>query len=194
MIAPMDVKGIAAIDHQIRQLEKELSALYQKRVGLLAAELQRAHDRIQSLAGSLSADVTAAETSNRRAPGPKRGKPGRPAARNSRTKLVRPAKGIAPDQGGVEAAQALASPGTATSSPAKSKPVRGPKKRTRTPTAEVERRILDALKGAALFGMAQIELSKATGLGYQTVVKKVKELPGIEKKGSGKAARFYLKA
>jgi hypothetical protein len=39
----------------------------------------------------------------------------------------------------------------------------------------------------------RVGLLEATGLGYQTVVQKLKKLPGVVKKGSLKEGRFYLK-
>lgn len=197
MIALMDVKSIAAIDGRIRQLEKELSALYQQRVGLLEVEISHSRDRIESFAGAVIVGATEPEVPTRRAPTPTRSKPKRAAAKRARKQASAPVRGTiaslpaATEPAKVEEAAVEPStpaPGT------KKQAAKLAKKRKRTPTVEVEKRILDVLKAEGLFGASQIELSKKTGLGYQTVVKKLKELPEVEKKGSGKAARFYLKA
>lgn len=193
----MDVKSIAAIDGQIRQLEKELSALYQNRVGLLEVEISRSRDRIESFAGAVIIGTTEPEVPTRRAPAPKRSKPKRAAIKRARKQALAPAQGtVASLPPAAESAQVqgVAKEPSSLAPATKKKAAKLAKKRTRTPTAEVEKRILDVLTAEGLFGVSQIELSKKTGLGYQTVVKKLKELPEVEKKGSGKAARFYLKA
>lgn len=207
----MDIKGVAELDGQIRQLEKELSALYQQRVELLEAELRRSRGLMGTFVGSSTPPLPSApETPALRAPATKRPKKKTAKAKTSRTrKISRAAKETAtlvPEApvANVESApvETKVSPAPAATSPApakkkvvarKAKEAKEPKKRTRTPTAVVEKRILDALKEAGSAGLSQIEVSKKAGLGYQTVVKKLKELPQIEKKGSLKDGRFYLK-
>ena len=205
----MDIKGVAELDGQIRQLEKELSALYQQRVGLLEAELRRSRGLMGTFVGSSTPTLPSApETPVLRAPATKRSKKKTAKAKAARTRrITRTAKETAtlvPEApvAKVESApvETKVSPAPAATSPAKKKVVarkakeaKAPKKRTRTPTAVVEKRILDALKEAGSAGLSQIEVSKKAGLGYQTVVKKLKELPQIEKKGSLKDGRFYLK-
>ena len=166
MIALMDVKSIAAIDGQICQLEKELSALYQKRVGLLEVEINRSRDRIESFAGAVIVGTTEPEVPTRRAPAPRHSKSKRAAAKRARKQASAPAQATiaslpeAAEPAKVEAATKEPSslaPGT------KKKAAKLAKKRKRTPTAEVEKRILDVLKAEGLFGVSQIELSKKTG-------------------------------
>lgn len=192
----MNPSFLLDIDKQIAQLEKQLSALYSKRVSALEAEIQRSKSRSEALGGAPEAPVAKAPAS----PAVKRN------ARLSRKQTAK-AKGSeqpapaaeeskpAPETAKIEASAQSADPAVV-SAPKKKAAAKAkqPKKRTRTPTAVVEKRILDVLKGAGLFGISQIEISKQTGLGYQTVVKKLKELKGIEKKGSGKEGRFLLKA
>lgn len=205
----MDIKGVAELDGQIRQLEKELSALYQQRVGFLEAELRRSRGLMGTFVGSSTPTLPSTpETPALRAPATKRSKKKTAKAKAARTRrITRTATETAtlvPEApvAKVESApvETKVSPAPAATSPAKKKVVarkakeaKAPKKRTRTPTAVVEKRILDALKEAGSAGLSQIEVSKKAGLGYQTVVKKLKELPQIEKKGSLKDGRFYLK-
>lgn len=196
IIASMDVKAISELDGQIRKLEKELSALYHKRVGLLEAELRRSQGLIGAFGGSSPASPSSpVEAPTLRAPATKRTRTKPAKTKIPRAKAPSPAKEkSAPAQEAPAPKEEIAPPQPKTV-PAKAA-ARKPKqagKRTRTPTAVVEKRIFDALKDAGLFGLSQIEVSQKTGLGYQTVVKKLKELEGIEKKGSGKEGRFYLK-
>jgi hypothetical protein len=176
--------SLADIGQQIAQLEKELSKLYSKRVEALESELKQAQSRIGSF-GSTSSQAIEAPVAKAPVAQPVKRK-GKPARKPQQTAPA-PAKAVEPVAEPIEEAPAAI--------PAKkARKPRTPKKRTRTPTAVVEQRIVGALKEAGAVGLSQIEVSKNTGLGYQTVVKKLKELPGVTKKGSLKEARFFLKA
>lgn len=76
--------------------------------------------------------------------------------------------------------------------PAKAK-VGGKKKRTRMPSDVVNEKIMNTIKEAGSEGLSQKEISVRSGVNYQTTAKKLRELPGIVKKGSGKEARYTLK-
>jgi hypothetical protein len=201
----MNPKAIVDIDQQIGQLEKQLSVLYSKRVSALEAEIARSKSRIEAFNGSVStAEATFVAKaavvqplkrkvrSSKRQPAKTKPAP-QPAAQvappavKTQAASAKPAQAPAKEEAAVQLVQAPAKKAAA-------RKLQHPKKRTRTPSAVVEKRILDALKEAGLFGLSQIDLSKKTGLGYQTVVKKLKELPQITKKGSGKEGRFLLKA
>jgi len=58
----------------------------------------------------------------------------------------------------------------------------------------VEKRILKVLREAGSEGLSQKQVSDQSGIGYQTVLKKLEELPGVVKKGSGREGRYFLKA
>lgn len=181
----MNPSFISDIDKQIVQLEKQLSALYSKRVSLLEAEIQRSKSRSEVLGGAPEAPVAKAPAAA-------------PVKRKVSRKQAAKAKASAPAAEQPKGTQAPAKQ-EVTEAPAEApkkaaRKAKAAKKRTRTPSAVVETKILEALKEAGLFGISQIELSKKTGLGYQTVVKKLKELPSVEKKGAGKDGRFMLKA
>ena len=180
----MNHVSLADIGQQIAQLEKELSKLYSKRVEALEAELKQAQSRIGSFDGSPAPVAKAAVA---KAPAAQPVKRKAKQARKRQQTAPAPAKAVEPVAEPIKEAPAAA--------PAKkARKPRQPKKRTRTPTAVVEKKILDALKEAGSSGLSQIEVSKNTGLGYQTVVKKLKELPGVTKEGSLKEGRFFLKA
>jgi hypothetical protein len=194
----MNPNSIVDIDQQIAQLEKQLSGLYSKRVSALEAEIVSSKSRIAAFNGAIS--TTNAPVAKATVVQPLK-KNGRASKRQlAKTKsAAQPIAQINPPAVKTETAPAKELP---VAQPVKQAPAKKvaarklqqSKKRTRTPSAVVEKRILDALKEAGLFGLSQIELSRKTSLGYQTVVKKVKELPQIAKKGSGKEGRFFLKA
>ena len=213
-IANMSFEGIGDIDEQIGQLEKELGALYAKRVAALEAEIKRSRGLIAGFTASTApVQAPAPEAAPHRALVTKRAKKKVAKTKRAHAQLPSPANEAPAPTKAIEetkAAAARAKPQpvqteifpelpAAAPAPAKKKVARKakqpkqPKKRTRTPTAVVEQSILDALKEASLFGLSQIEVSQKTGLGYQTVLQKLKKLPGIEKKGSGKEGRFFLK-
>lgn len=185
----MNSNAIADLDNQIRQLERQLSGLYSKRVAALEAEVSRYRTQIDAFSGSVPRSPEAPAVKAPAALPVK--KKGRPSRKQPVVKTAAPAPTKAePKAKPVEEAP-VAAPTKKKAAGRKSKQET---KRTRTPTAVVEKRIVDALKEAGLFGLSQIEVSNKTGLGYQTVVKKLKELPGIEKKGSGKEGRYFVKA
>ncbi len=68
------------------------------------------------------------------------------------------------------------------------------KKRTRMPSDLVNDKIMNTIKEANGEGLSQKEISIRSGVNYQTTAKKLRELPGIVKKGSGKEARYTFKA
>lgn len=175
----MDSKNIIEIDRQISRMEKDLSALYQKRVALLEEDIRRCQAQISAFGGA-NGPVAPAP-----APAPKQAK-----AKKAAKAVSAPAAKVSSPEVEVAPEVPVAAPAKKAPAPRKAKQ----KKRTRTPTAEVEKRILDALKDAGLFGLSQVEVSKKSNLGYQTVVKKLKEMPEIVKKGSGREGRYYLKA
>lgn len=219
MLPLMDPTLLADIDSQITLLEKQLSSLYGKRVAALEAEIKRSQAQIQAYGATpatSSAEAAPKPAKAKTKAAPQSKKPARAAVKKKAAKQPAadkkpaaskpakttekpkaPEKAEAPVQPAAPAAPAPASAAPATPAPAAKAPAAGKsqpaKKRTRTPTPEVEKRILGALQEAGLFGLSQIEVSNKTGLGYQTVVKKLKELPQIVKKGSGKEGRFYLK-
>ena len=196
----MNKKSFVDIDREIGQLEKQLSALYTKRVAALEAEIATAQARIAAFGGAVSPSCVApAAKAPAAQPGKRKGKPGRKPKQAAAPKVPttrQVAAQAAPTEPafGASAEPAPAPAPLKKKAARKAKPATTTKKRTRTPTAEVEKRILEVLKEAGLFGISQIAISKKTGLGYQTVVKKLKELPQVTKQGSGKEGRFLLKA
>ena len=173
----MDSKNIIDLDRQISRMEKDLSALYQKRVAILEEDIRRCQAQISAFGGANGPVAPA--------PAPKQAK-----AKKAAKAVSAPAAKVSSPEVEVAPEVPVAAPAKKAAAPRKAKQ----KKRTRTPTAEVEKRILDALKDAGLFGLSQVEVSKKSNLGYQTVVKKLKEMPEIVKKGSGREGRYYLKA
>lgn len=196
----MNKKSFVDIDREIGQLEKQLAALYTKRVAALEAEIATAQARVAAFGGSASpSPVAPAAKAPAALPGKRKGKPGRKpkqaaASKAPAAKQVEVEAAPAEPVMAASAAQAPAAASQKKKGARKAKPAATTKKRTRTPTAEVEKRILEVLKEAGLFGISQIEISKKSGLGYQTVVKKLKELPQVTKQGAGKEGRFLLKA
>ncbi|RFC48734.1 MAG: hypothetical protein DVB23_000427 [Verrucomicrobia bacterium] len=75
----------------------------------------------------------------------------------------------------------------------KSVKVGAKKKRTRMPSDLVNDKIMNTIKEANSEGLSQKEISVRSGVNYQTTAKKLRELPGIVKKGSGKEARYTFK-
>jgi len=67
------------------------------------------------------------------------------------------------------------------------------KKRTRMPTDLVNDKIISTVKEGGSEGLSQKDISVRSGVNYQTTAKKLRELSGIVKKGSGKEARYHFK-
>jgi hypothetical protein len=183
----MNPNSLVEIDQQIAELEKQLSALYGKRVAALQTEIKQAQAKMGAFGSSLSlpAEVPVAKALVPQ-PVKRKGRPGR------KSQPAAPTLATTAEEATVKPVEDA--PAAAPTKKAARKPRLSAKKRTRTPTAVVEQRIQDALKEAGSAGLSQIEVSKRTGLGYQTVVKKLKELPSVAKKGSLKEARFFLKS
>lgn len=185
------MKSIADIDREIAQLERQLGGLYSKRVAALEAELERAQGLIDAFTGGAAqAPEAPARVPTVTKKAKTKGRPRKQQGQVTATmqKPTPQQRELFPEQ----SAPATTPPKKKTTT-RKAQKVRQAKKRTRTPTAVVEKRITDALKEAGLFGLSQIEIAKKTGLGYQTVVKKLKELAAVEKRGAGKEGKFYLK-
>ena len=69
----------------------------------------------------------------------------------------------------------------------------GKKKRTRMPSDLVNEKVINTVKEAGPEGLSQKDISVRSGVNYQTTAKKLRELAGIVKKGSGKEARYHYK-
>lgn len=177
----MDPKALAEIDRQIAQLKKELNVLFAKRIAILHDEIKRSEAEAQILGG---------------------GAPGSNAPL-SKAKRSRPAKAATATESPAPEPDRSARQSTPPASPATVQPKEKEKEtaaepetasRAGAPEDESAARIWTALKEAALFGLSQAEISKLTGLRPALVGNKLKDLPGVTKKGSGRDARFYLKS
>ncbi|MEQ1843230.1 MAG: hypothetical protein ABL994_22735 [Verrucomicrobiales bacterium] len=67
------------------------------------------------------------------------------------------------------------------------------KKRTRMASDLVNEKIISTVKGGPSEGLSQKDISVRSGVNYQTTAKKLRELSGIVKKGSGKESRYFFK-
>jgi TolA-binding protein len=155
---------IAQIEKQIAVLEKQLSGLHSQRLAALEQQVRDAQNRIQALTGGARRAVAPVEVPSARA--------------------------IAPVE---PAAPRIATRGTR-GRPAKTGPKAGAKKkRTRMPSDLVNEKIINTVKEGGSEGLSQKEISVRSGVNYQTTAKKLRELAGIVKKGSGKEARYSFK-
>lgn len=173
----MDPKALAEIDRQIAQLKKELNTLFTKRIAILQDEIKRSEAEAHALSV---------------------GSPGSPSpqAKAKRSRLAKPlAEDVAAPPPERPARQR--DTGTPTAPPPAEKPLPPEPEapaRSDAPQGETEAQIWNALKEAALFGLSQAEISKLTGLRSALVGSKLKDLPGVTKKGAGRDARYYLKS
>lgn len=165
----MNTSDISLIEKQIVALEKQLSALHSQRLTVLEQQVREAQSRILALSGSVRRVATAVES-----PAARAATAPQPAAPRVAAK---PARGRAAKAGAKVAAKAGAK-----------------KKRTRMPSELVNEKIMSAIKDGSPDGLSQKEISVRSGVNYQTTAKKLRELSGIVKKGSGKEARYTVKA
>lgn len=175
----MDPKALAEIDRQIAQLKKELNTLFTKRIAILQDEIKRS----EAEAHALSVGTPGSPSPQVKAKRPRLAKPV-PAEELATTPPERPAR-----------QRDTGAPATPPAPPEKPLPAEPEAPaRSDAPEGETEAQIWNALKDAALFGLSQAEISKLTGLRSALVGNKLKELPGVTKKGAGRDARYYLKS
>lgn len=150
---------------ELAQLSREISRLENQ----LAALHQR---RVEILEAQLreaqmqAGQITAATTAVRR---------GRPPASAS------------------TAAAPAASADAAPKKKAAKKKTRRGGSRKRMSSAAVTTSILDVLGPAGAAGLSCKEISDTSGVNYQTVAKKLKEMPGVKKTGKLKKSRYSIK-
>jgi hypothetical protein len=159
----MNTSDITLIEKQITALEKQLSALHSQRLAVLEQQVREAQSRIQALTGTTRRISSPAESPSARAATPAQPTTARVAPRVARAKAAKAVKAGAK------------------------------KKRTRMPSDLVNDKIMNTIKEANSEGLSQKEISVRSGVNYQTTAKKLRELPGIVKKGSGKEARYTFK-
>ena len=156
---------IAQVEKQIAVLEKQLSGLHSQRLAALEQQVREAQSRIQALTGGTARRIAA------------------PAVEIPSARAIAPAAPVTP-----------AAPRVA-ARPTRGRPPKAgvKKKRTRMPSDLVNDKILTTVKDGGTEGLSQKDISVRSGVNYQTTAKKLRELAGIVKKGSGKEARYHFK-
>ncbi|MEM7013562.1 MAG: hypothetical protein AAF585_18980 [Verrucomicrobiota bacterium] len=163
---------LAQLERDISRLTNQLAALHQRRVDILAAQLRDAEEA----AGIAPAGGVAAPKKKgpaKKKGGKRRGRP--PGSGAAKKKAGRPGR----------------PPGKAPSKKAAAKKKGG--RRKRQDSAVIESKIYDEVKAAGSAGISCKDVADKTGLKYQTVAKKLKELKGIKKTGTLKKARYSMK-